>query len=382
MIKPIALMLLTVALSVPSAVMLPSTFSHAPSARAATSGSWAVRDMGMTAVTHDTVCNQASQATMTRLVSYIPQFHANYASDDVPLDDASGYTCTPKPLAPYAYEKAWATTMHAAGLHVIYRGNWNKWAGDYGMPKLSYSTNPAIPYEGSGGLSAVLSGQDTTSYMGMTYQWILNHADLFQNGDIFEPFGEAQNNGIANCAAQDGYGSCYGTSASNCPNSICQFPDVPSFNKWLSDFALADQAAFRTDRQASDLRLVRCRRRYVQIHDRGHLAECRRIQHGPLRPELLQLDRRHHEQPRRRAEPAHHPGVGRRQQRRQHAADGGQHHRPVPVVPSAAALRLGLRVLVRIGPGQRRGIRSRRLQHGPDDAGRPNRGEVVRRHVR
>ncbi len=245
MIKPISLLLLAVALSVPPAVVLPTTFSPTPSVRAASSGSWSVRDMGMTAMTHDTVCNQASQATMTRLVSYIPQFHANFASDDVPLDDASGYTCTPKPLSPYAYMKAWAATMHAAGLHVLYRGNWNKWAGDYGMSKFSYSTSPAIPYEGSGGLSAVLSGQDTTSYMGMTYQWILNHADVFQNGDIFEPFGEPQNNGIANCAAQGGYGSCYGTSANNCPNSICQFPDVPSFNRWLSDSAQAEQAAFQ-----------------------------------------------------------------------------------------------------------------------------------------
>ncbi len=245
MIKSVSLMLLTVALSVPSSVVLPATLSQPSHARAATTGSWSVRDMGMTAMTHDTVCNQASQATMTRLVSYIPQFHANFASDDVPLDDASGYTCTPKPLSPYGYMKAWAATMHAAGLHVIYRGNWNKWAGDYGMSKLSYSTSPAIPYEGSGGLQAVLSGQDTTSYMGMTYQWILNHADVFQDGDIFEPFGEPQNNGIANCAAQGGYGSCYGTSANNCPNGICQFPDVPSFNRWLSDFGQADQAAFQ-----------------------------------------------------------------------------------------------------------------------------------------
>ena len=223
---------------------MPARLPHALPARAADTAGWSVRDMGLTALTHDTVCNQYDQATITRLVGTIPQFHANYASDDVPLDDASGYSCTPGPLSPYAYMKAWADALHAAGLHVMYRGNWNHWAGDYGMSKLSYSTSPAIPYEGSGGLQAVLSGQDTTSYIGRTYQWILQHADLFQDGDIFEPFGEPQNNGIANCAAQDGYGSCYGTSANNCPGGICQFPDVPSFNRWLSDFAQADQAAF------------------------------------------------------------------------------------------------------------------------------------------
>ncbi len=211
----------------------PSLFTPAPTP---TTG-WTVRDMGMTAMTHDTVCNQATQSTMTRLVGYIPQFHANFTSDDVPLDDASGYTCRLQPLSPYQYMKAWADTMHAAGLHVMYRGNWNKWAGDYGQPKLSYSTNPAIPYESSGGLQAVLSGSDTSSYIGMTYQWIVSHPDIFQDGDIFEPFGEDQNNGIAN--------GPQGTSAANCPKGICQFPSTPAFNQWIDDVVQAEQAAFR-----------------------------------------------------------------------------------------------------------------------------------------
>jgi hypothetical protein len=128
--------------------------------------------------------------------------------------------------------------MHAAGLHVIYRGNWNHWAGDYGVAKLSYSTSPAIPYESAGGLLAVLSGQDTTSYIGLTYQWILHHAGLFRDGDIFEPFGEPQNNGIAN--------GPLGTSAAYCPKGVCQFPSTAAFNQWLSDFGLAEQAAFQS----------------------------------------------------------------------------------------------------------------------------------------
>ena len=119
----------------------------------------------------------------------------------------------------------------------IFRGNWNNWAGDYGQAKLSYSTSPAIPYESNGGVPAVLSGQDMTSYMGITYQWILHHADVFQDGDIFEPFGEPQNDGIANGPA--------GTSAAYCPHSVCQFPSTAAFNQWLSDFAQVDQAAFR-----------------------------------------------------------------------------------------------------------------------------------------
>lgn len=198
---------------------------------------WSVRDIGMSALSHDTVCNQYNQAAMTRLVGYIPQFHANFASDDAPLDDVSGFTCTPRPLWPYEYLAAWANTMHADGLHVLFRGNWNHWAGRYGERKLSYATSPAIPYESGGGLAAVLDGKDTSSYLGLTYQWILQHAGVFQNGDIFAPFGEPQNQGIAHGPK--------GTSAAYCPLNVCQFPSTPAFNQWLSDMAQAQQAAFQ-----------------------------------------------------------------------------------------------------------------------------------------
>ncbi len=239
MTRRVTAYLLVVATITASAVMLSLEAAPSLSASLATASSaWSVRDVGMTALTHDTVCHQYDQSSMTRLVGYIPQLHANFASDDVPYDDASGFDCAPGPLSPADYLKAWADTIHAAGLHVLFRGNWNHWAGDYGQAKLSYSTNPAIPFESGGGLQAVLSGQDTSSYIGLTYQWILHHADVFQDGDIFEPFGEPQNNGIANGPA--------GTSAAHCPQNLCQFPSTAAFNQWLSDFGQADQAAFRT----------------------------------------------------------------------------------------------------------------------------------------
>ncbi len=221
-------------------VVLPLCGAHPTSAMAwesRTTRGWSVRDMGLTSLSHDTVCSQYGQAAITRLVGYVAQFHANLASESVPLDDASGFSCHVGPLSPDQYLRAWTRTIHAAGLHVIYRGNWNHWAGGFGMAKLSYSTSPAIPYETSGGVSAVLQGTDTTSYMGMTFQWILRHADLFQDGDIFEPFGEPQNDGIANGPA--------GTSAAHCPKQVCQFPSTAAFNQWLSDFGRVDQAAFQ-----------------------------------------------------------------------------------------------------------------------------------------
>ena len=228
---------------VPAQAVVQATLSRSFSVIAAAATGWSVRDMGMTPVTRDTVCNQMSQVNMTRLVSYVAQFHANYASDDVPLGDASDFNCKfgsgNSLLQPYDYMKKWALTMRAAGLHVLFRGNWNTWkvsngVGSYAQPSLTYLTSPSVPYEGSGGLAAVLRGADTTSYIGKTYQWILRHADLFQDGDIFEPFGEPQNNGIL-----DGpHGSTI------CQAPYCQFPTTAAFNKWLSDFSQADQAAF------------------------------------------------------------------------------------------------------------------------------------------
>lgn len=95
------LVLATVVVGLFANLLLPAARTHAPSPPVASTGGWLVRDMGMTAVTHDTVCNQFDRATMTRLVSYVQQFHANFASDDLPLDDASGFRCTPRPLSPY-----------------------------------------------------------------------------------------------------------------------------------------------------------------------------------------------------------------------------------------------------------------------------------------
>ncbi len=199
---------------------------------------WYVRDVGMTAITHDTVCHQYERATMVRLVGYVAQFHANYASDDINLDDDVNYiNCKPGPLSAYQYKKAWATTMHAAGLHVLFRGNWNNWSGAAGTPKLTYNTTPAIPYEEPGGLAAVENGTDKISYLGRTYQYILQHPDLFEDRDIFAPFGEPQNNGIANGPT--------GTSAAYCPKGLCQFPSTAAFNQWLSDMIQAEQDAFR-----------------------------------------------------------------------------------------------------------------------------------------
>ncbi len=210
--------------------------ARAAIAAAAPTGGWLVRDMGLTSLTHNTLCHQYDQADMTHLVGYIARFHANVASVSVPFDDASGFNCHVGPMSPYGYLQAWTQTIHAAGLHVLFRGNWNHWAGDYGQAKLSYSTSPAIPFETTRGPAAAQSGADVDSYIGLTYQWILHHAAPFQSGDIFEPFGEPQNDGIANGPR--------GTSAAHCPKQVCQFPSTAAFNQWLSDFGRADQDAF------------------------------------------------------------------------------------------------------------------------------------------
>jgi hypothetical protein len=208
----------------------------------ATKNTWFEREISTTAMSHDRVCGQYNTATINRFVGYLAALHTNYVSVDTPLDQ-TGYDCKPS-APPITYMTEWVTAIRAAGMHVVFRDNWNTWAGDYGQPKLTYATKPAVPYETSSGLQAVESGRDTASYIGKTYQFILAHGSLFANGDIWEPFGEPMNNGIKNCAGGGGYGNCYGTSAGNCPGGLCQFPSVPAFNQWLEDFTQADLHAF------------------------------------------------------------------------------------------------------------------------------------------
>lgn len=71
------------------------------------------------------------------------------------------------------YMRKWVAAIRKAGLHVWFRGNWSGWEGWF-----NYEKN-LTPEE----------------HIRKTEAFILTHADLFENGDIFSPIVEPENGG-------------------------------------------------------------------------------------------------------------------------------------------------------------------------------------------
>lgn len=147
---------------------------------------------------------------------------ANTVAIEVPYDSANSYS---PPVSP-GYETTWVNAAHALGLHVWVRSHWNSWEGDYGFPKETPTTTPGLQL---GTAAAVLDGQDTTSYLALTYYWILDHPTYFQNGDIFTPAAEPENAGIL---------------PNYCGTPPCMFSSDAGFNQWLQDSMTVDRGAF------------------------------------------------------------------------------------------------------------------------------------------
>jgi hypothetical protein len=102
--------------------------------------------------------------------------------------------------APYnrpKYFKAWADAIHAAGLKVWYRANWNGWEGQNGW----------TPY------------MSTSEYLTRTYKFIIDNPTIFQSGDMFSVCVEPNN-------ANDAGNPAFKTSGSF---------DITKYNQFLKD---------------------------------------------------------------------------------------------------------------------------------------------------
>ena len=204
-----------------------STSGPAGATKVSATAAWTVKSIDNMHASRDFVCWQQSAAFMASIASAERAANANTATVDTPYDAASNYYQCSNPSSPMAYEAAWVQALRAQGLHVWFRQNWFNWEGGYGAPKLTAATSPAIRL---GTAAAVLNGSDTTSYLAMTYHFILDHPGLYANGDILTPESEPQNGGV-----RQSYGACSGP---------CQFADWKTFNTWLRDSMTVDAAAF------------------------------------------------------------------------------------------------------------------------------------------
>ncbi len=187
---------------------------------ASSAPAWGLRSIDTMAMSKDRLRNQTPATAIRRELATDRSAGANTVAIEVPYDPASSYS---PPVTP-GYEATWVNTAHALGMHVWFRSHWNSWEGDYNFAKETPTTTPG---RALGTAAAVLSGQDTSSYLALTYHWILDHPSYFHNGDIFTPAAEPENAGIAPY--------CQGP---------CMFASDAVYNQWLQDSMTVDRAAF------------------------------------------------------------------------------------------------------------------------------------------
>jgi hypothetical protein len=104
--------------------------------------------------------NPQSETEIAHEMKIIKQLGANCVAIDTPYDEA---------FVPYL--KLWVKQARQNNLHIWFRGNFSSWEGWFNYPK----------------------GMTTQEHLAKTKQFILSHADLFADGDIFTPAPEAEN---------------------------------------------------------------------------------------------------------------------------------------------------------------------------------------------
>lgn len=104
-----------------------------------------------------------------------PTRSAQFIAEEVGIIKSLGATCV-SVGTPYDEEfvpllRQWTTAIHAAGLKVWFRGNFAGWEGWFSYPLL----------------------KSADEHYSKTYAFIVDHPDLFAEGDIFSPAPEAEN---------------------------------------------------------------------------------------------------------------------------------------------------------------------------------------------
>ncbi len=146
----------------------------------------ALKSIDVMKYTKDVIANQPSAATINNLVATLRSASINYVAVSLPMDPSSDYpqVSQPAPQDAYSFSQTWADAIHNAGLHVMWRGTWAGIEGLYGFPKLVGTKR--FP---TGTASSAATDSNNT-WLGKTYQYIVNHPTFFANGDIWAPLPE------------------------------------------------------------------------------------------------------------------------------------------------------------------------------------------------
>jgi hypothetical protein len=142
----------------------------------------------------DLVRVQLTDEQIAAYVAPLAEMNITHISISPPMDETADYLAEgvdlPMPRTAANHTKAWFDAIHAAGKKVIYRGTFNGIEGIYDFQhKVGASRFPA-------GTAASAAADGQTTWLGKIDDWIRNHADFWQNGDIFAPIPEATGGGI------------------------------------------------------------------------------------------------------------------------------------------------------------------------------------------
>jgi hypothetical protein len=136
--------------------------------------------------TKDTMANQPTDKEIENIVSILKGLNITHIALSIPMDADNDYPqgSRPSPRSSVALTQKWADTVHGQGLKVIWRGTWSGIEGIYNFPKrVGQNRFPA-------GTAASAETDGHSTWLGKTYQYIINNPSFFQAGDIWAPLPE------------------------------------------------------------------------------------------------------------------------------------------------------------------------------------------------
>lgn len=151
---------------------------------------WSVKAIDVMHLSKDTMRGQLTQTQINTVVNNLAKFNVTHVALSCPLDEAEDYV-DPAPTA--GYLEMWVEAIRTAKLKVWYRQTWLDFEGLYDTIRATPTGTPARPL---GIAASVLDGSDTTSYLYKTWDYIKTHGSLFEEGDIWAPFPEPENQGV------------------------------------------------------------------------------------------------------------------------------------------------------------------------------------------
>ncbi len=132
--------------------------------------SWQIQSIDTMKYSRDAAKDPTVIKDIPTLVKRVADMKATYIAIGTPYDQEF-----------YPVLNAWVTEARKYNLHVWFRGNFSSWEGWFGYPQL----------------------QDVAHDHVMIEQFIIDHPELFQDGDIFTPVPEAENGAIGDPRGSD-----------------------------------------------------------------------------------------------------------------------------------------------------------------------------------